>query len=117
MPTVSSVAPLNLGIGDTLTIRGRNFRAGENKNTVVFKRDGQRAVFVRAEEATTTRIRLKVPDKLAQYLSRRSDGTARPTRFRLRILSARFGRTFTATRLSPVVNARHGGRRPRRPPA
>ena len=104
-PTVSVVAPLNLGIGDTLTITGRNFRAGRNRNTVVFKRDGQRAVFVTAAEATTTRIRLKVPDKLAAYLSRRSDGSARPTRFRLRILSARFGRAFTSTRLSPVVSA------------
>jgi hypothetical protein len=46
-----------------------------------------------------------VPDKLATYLSRRSDGSARPTRFRLRILSARFGRSFTSTRLSPVVSA------------
>ena len=109
VPTVSNVAPLNLGIGDTLTITGRNFRAGANRNTVVFKRDGQRAVFVRAEEATATRIRLKVPDKLSQYLSRRSDGTARPTRFRLRVLAARFGRTFTATRLSPVVSAAVSG--------
>jgi hypothetical protein len=109
VPTVSNVAPLNLGIGDTLTITGRNFRAGANRNTVVFKRDGQRAVFVRAEEATGTRIRLKVPDKLAQYLSRRSDGSVRPTRFRLRVLAARFGRTFTATRLSPVVNAATAG--------
>jgi hypothetical protein len=103
VPTVTSVAPLNLAIGDTLTIRGRNFRSGRNRNTVVFKRDGQRAVFVTAQEATATRIRLVIPAKLSQYLSRRSGGTARPTRFRLRILSARFGRAFTATKLSPVI--------------
>src|SRR5215213_1729566 len=104
VPTVTSVAPLNLAIGDTLTIRGRNFRSGRNRNTVVFKRDGQRAVFVTAQEATATRIRLVIPAKLSQYLSRRSGGTARPTRFRLRVLSARFGRAFTATKLSPVVS-------------
>jgi hypothetical protein len=103
VPTVSNVAPLNLAIGDTLTITGRNFRAGRNRNTVVFKRDGQRAVFVTASEATATRIRLVVPTKLSQYLSRRSGGSARPTRFRLRILAARFGRAFTATKLSPVI--------------
>jgi hypothetical protein len=103
VPTVSNVAPLNLAIGDTLTITGRNFRAGRNRNTVVFKRDGQRAVFVTASEATATRIRLVVPTKLSQYLSRRSGGTARPTRFRLRVLSARFGRAFTATKMSPVI--------------
>jgi hypothetical protein len=103
VPTVTNVAPLNLAIGDTLTITGRNFRAGRNRNTVVFKRDGQRAVFVTAAEATRTRIRLVVPTKLSQYLSRRTGGTARPTRFRLRVLSARFGRAFTATKLSPVI--------------
>jgi hypothetical protein len=104
VPTVSSVAPMKLAIGDTLTIRGRNFRAGRYKNTVVFKRDGQRALFVKAREATTTRLRLVVPAKLSAYLSRNSrSGAARPTRFRLRVLARRFGRTFTATKLSPVI--------------
>jgi hypothetical protein len=106
VPTVSSVAPMKLAIGDTLTIRGRNFRAGRNKNTVVFKRDGQRAIFVKAREGTSTRLRLVVPAKLAQYLSHNSkSGAARPTRFRLRVLSKRFGRAFTATKLSPVIAA------------
>ena len=104
VPTVSNVAPLNIAIGDQLTITGRNFRAGKGKNTVVFKRDGQRAVFVSAEQATETQIKLTIPAKLSQYLSRQKGGTARPTRFRLRVLSARFGRAFTATKLSPVVS-------------
>lgn len=104
VPTVSSVAPLHLTIGDQLTIKGRHFRAGKNKNTVVFKRDGQRAVFVRASKATATTLSVTVPAKLAQYLSRRKGGTARPTRFRLRVLAARFGRAFTSTKLSPVIS-------------
>jgi hypothetical protein len=104
VPTVSNVAPLNIAIGDQLTITGRNFRAGKSKNTVVFKRDGQRAVFVTADQATATQIKLTIPAKLSQYLSRRTGGTARPTRFRLRVLSARFGRAFTANKLSPVVS-------------
>src|SRR4051794_13960004 len=104
VPTVSSVAPLNVAIGDQLTIRGRGFRAGKNKNTVVFKRDGQRAVFVTAGESTTTQMRLAIPAKLSAYLSRRAGGTARPTRFRIRILAARFGRAFTSTKLSPVIS-------------
>jgi hypothetical protein len=104
VPTVSNVAPLNIAIGDQLTITGRNFREGKGKNTIVFKRDGQRAVFVTAEQATATQIKLTVPAKLSQYLSRQKGGTARPTRFRLRVLSARFGRAFTATKLSPVVS-------------
>ena len=65
VPTVSNVAPLNIAIGDQLTITGRNFRAGKGKNTVVFKRDGQRAVFVSAEQATATQIKLTIPAKLS----------------------------------------------------
>jgi hypothetical protein len=110
VPTVSSVAPMKLAIGDTLTIRGRNFRAGKNKNTVVFKRDGQRAVFVKAGRSTTRMLRVTIPAKLSSYLSRNSaNGVARPTRFRLRVLSRRFGRTFTATKLSPQVTEAKAG--------
>ena len=36
-------------VGDTISIRGRNFSRGKNKNTVVFKRDGARAVFAKAD--------------------------------------------------------------------
>ena len=46
---------MKLGVGDTLTIRGKNFRAGEGRNSVIFKRDGHRALFVRAGAATRTR--------------------------------------------------------------
>ena len=38
-PTVSSVAPLKLKIGERLTILGKGFLAGKNRDTVVFKRD------------------------------------------------------------------------------
>jgi hypothetical protein len=103
-PRITNVAPLNLGIGDQLTIRGTGFRAGADRNTVVFKRDGGRAVFVKADQATATTIRLTVPTKLSSYLSKKTSGGARPTLFRLRVLSARFGRAFTPTRLSPRIS-------------
>jgi hypothetical protein len=32
------------------------------------------------------------------------DGNPSPTRFRVRVLARKFGRAFTATRLSPVVS-------------
>ena len=38
---------MNAKVGDTISIRGRNFIRGKNKNTVVFKRDGARAVFAK----------------------------------------------------------------------
>ena len=48
-PVVTKVTPMKAGVGDLMTISGKGFRSGKNKNTVVFKRSGQRAVFVKAE--------------------------------------------------------------------
>ena len=52
---------MKLGIGDTLTIRGRNFISGKFKDIVVFQRVRARALFLRADDATPTRIRIRVP--------------------------------------------------------
>ena len=43
---------MQVAIGQKLEIRGRNFRRGRNKNTVVFKRTGGKAVFVKADVGT-----------------------------------------------------------------
>jgi len=101
-PTVTRITPMRAGLGDTLTIRGRNFVPGRNRNTVVFKRDGQPAVFVRAASATRTRLTVVVSDRVGRYL-RTEGGTPVPTRFRLRILARRFGRAFTPLNQSPTI--------------
>lgn len=101
-PTITKVTPLKLEIGQTLTIRGRRFVRGPKKNIVVFKRDGKPAVFARADSATTTRIRMKVPAKLLPFL-RNASGTAVFRRFRLRVLARRLGKAFTPKRLSPRI--------------
>ena len=77
-PVVTTVSPLKLGIGDVMTITGKNFRKGKNKNTVVFKRDGGRAVFVKAPDATTTKIGVTVPAKLLPFLLKQQ-GQAQPS--------------------------------------
>jgi hypothetical protein len=110
-PVITSVTPLKLAVGDTLTIRGRNFTSGELKNVVVFQRVRARAVFVRADRATRTTIRLQVPAKLLPFLTQRG-GKPTPTRFRLRVLSRRFGLSFTSLRLSPVIGPPGTGRVP-----
>lgn len=110
-PVVTSVAPLEAGLGDTLTLRGRQFKRGRAKNTVVFKRDGGRAVFVKADLATTKMLKVRVPEKLGGALIQR-EGFPVPTRFRLRVLSERLGNAFTSTRLSPMI----GPARPPGPP-
>src|SRR5436190_6342046 len=99
-PVVTSVRPMNPKVGDTIVIRGRNFIRGKDKNTVVFKRDGQRAVFAKKTLATSRMISVVVPDTLRPYLP---DNTS--ARFRLRILAQRFSKSFTANSASPVVTA------------
>lgn len=101
-PTIKKVSPTKLGIGDTLTITGKNFRKGKSRNTVVFKKDGGRAVFVRAPKATTTRITVTVPAKLLPFLKQKS-GAPVYTRFRIRVLASRFGKTFTSRAKSPMI--------------
>ena len=99
-PVVTSVRPMAAKVGDTIVIRGRNFKRGKNKNTVVFKRDGQRAVFAKKTLATAKQIRVVVPDSLREFLP---DNTS--ARFRLRILADRFSKSFTKNTSSPTITA------------
>ena len=108
-PVVTSVRPMDVAIGETIEIRGKNFRRGKNKNTVVFKRDGARAVFVKAPVGTAKLLRLQVPASLSEFFAIQA-GAPVATRFRVRILASRFGRSFTSVNRSPIVN-------PPRPPA
>src|SRR5215218_6046486 len=103
-PVITSVQPKDVAVGETLTIRGRNFIRGRSRNTVVFKRDGARAVFVKADVGTRKMLRLQVPDSLQEFFQLNA-GTPVPTRFRLRVLARKFGKKFTSDSLSPIVSA------------
>src|SRR4029078_1154213 len=83
--------------------RGRQFVRGAKKNTVVFTRRGARAVFAKAEYGTAKLLKIQVPASL-QAIMTPKNGNPAPTRFRVRVLARKFGRAFTATRLSPVVS-------------
>ena len=48
LPVVTRVSPMSVQIGQTLEIKGKYFIRGRYRNTVVFKRSGGRAVFVKA---------------------------------------------------------------------
>jgi hypothetical protein len=108
-PTITRVSPLKLGVGDVLTIRGTNFVAGKNRNYVIFQRPRARAVFVKADNATRTKITLVVPAKLVPFLSRKG-GAAVYTRFNLRVLGRRLSPIYTRTSLSPLVGPLPSGR-------
>ena len=101
-PVVTRVAPMHVAIGQKLEIRGRHFRVGRNKNSVVFRRNGGKAIFVKADVGTRKLLRLTVPAKLKASLATRN-GAPVPTRFRIRVLAKRFGKRFTRASRSPVI--------------
>jgi hypothetical protein len=101
-PVITSISPRSLAVGETLTIRGRHFVRGREKNTVAFKRAGAAAVFVKADVGTAKLLKVKLPARLEKVLLVRNGATV-PTRLRLRVLAARFGRSFSGGARVPLV--------------
>jgi hypothetical protein len=108
-PVITGVSPMNTSVGQILQVRGRYFVRGRLKNTLVFKRDGARAVFVKADVATRRLLRVTIPDRLTAAMAVKN-GLPIPTQFKLRVLARKFGKRFTSARLSPFVG-------PQLPPA
>jgi hypothetical protein len=101
-PVITKVTPKNVAVGETLTIHGKNFRSGKAKNTVLFKRDGGKALFVKAGLSTKKKIMVVIPKTLEKYMAVKS---SKPTasRFRLRVLTTKLSKRFTSVKSSPVV--------------
>jgi len=110
-PVITKVSPMDVAIGEVLTIKGRYFLRGKKKNTVVFKRPGARAVFVKADLGTTKLLRVTLPAELQKVFLTKNNAPV-PTRFQLRVLTTRLGKKYTAKKRSPVVSAP----RPPKPP-
>lgn len=101
-PVVTSVSPLTANVGDTLKIRGRYFRLGKGKNSVIFRRDGSPALFVRADISTKKVMSVVVPKRLEEYMTV-ADGKLQPTKFRIRVLARRLGKRYTTLSKSPTI--------------
>jgi hypothetical protein len=101
-PVITKVSPTSVSVGDTLVITGKNFRRGRATNTVLFKRDGGKALFVKADVSTTKRLTVVIPKQLEKYMSAKS-GLPLATRFRLRVLTSRLSKAYTTAKKSPVV--------------
>ena len=68
----------------------------------MFKRDGGKAVFVKAKVGTTKLLRVTVPEKLSKEFTKVGSSVV-PTRFRIRVLSKKFGKQFTKLTRSPLI--------------
>jgi IPT/TIG domain len=109
IPTVKSVKPLKLKIGDKLTITGKYFVSGKRKNTVIFLAKSKRPLFVKADSATSTRISVTVPSALSSFLKKDNTGAGTATRFQIRVLARRLSKTFTSTKHSPIISPASSG--------
>ena len=101
-PVVRDVAPKRANVGQTLTLKGKGFRRGSGKNTVLFKAKGARPVFVKAARSTAKLLKVAVPDKVAGALPT-VNGRQVPARVQLRVLGARLGKRYTSAQRSPLI--------------
>jgi hypothetical protein len=106
-PEVSRVLPMRLGVGETLTLRGKNFNANRKRNTVIFRAPNGRTAFAKPSKASKTKLVVTVPGAVSRLLGKNA-GSSVPTRFSLRVLSGTFSK-FTSRRLSPVITALGSG--------
>jgi hypothetical protein len=102
VPSITRVTPMRVSVGNLLTIRGSHFKAQRLRNTVIFRGPDGRTAFAKPRRATATKLVVRVPAAVARLL-RVSGSRQRPTRLKLRVLSARKFSKFTTRRLSPVV--------------
>jgi hypothetical protein len=100
-PVITKVSPMRVSVGRVITIRGRNFKPGVNKNTVIFRAPNGRTVFGKPIRAGRNKLVVRVPVATSRLL-KLSNSQQQPTRLKLRALTAKFS-SFTSRRLSPVV--------------
>jgi len=98
VPTITSVSPLKTNVGQKLTILGKHFRAGKNRNRVFFLRQGGGIASGQAEYATRTRIVVTIPDAVTPLLR----STSARTLFQIRILTKEYGKSTKPSR-SPWI--------------
>jgi len=102
-PAISKIAPKQLAVGDRLVIKGKNFRSGKDKNTVIFRRNGGGPqVFVKAISASSKLITVEIPERLRSELTL-SNGAPQATRFQIRIVSERTNGSWSTLSKSPLI--------------
>jgi hypothetical protein len=97
-PVVTKVTPKRAKVGDVLVVTGRNFVRGRGKNQVFFLTKGG-GTWTKAADASTKRLKVKIPSKLANLLPANGD----QARIQLRIKAKRLGKN-SAARISPLIS-------------
>ena len=101
-PTITFFSPRQAKIGEVVTVRGRNYLPGRGRTTLVLLPASGGPVFVKADQATSRRLKVRLPARLLSHMNSR-EGVLQRTRFRLRVLARRAGERFTPGRAALVV--------------
>jgi hypothetical protein len=102
-PTITSISPRKIQIGQKLTVKGTGFKPGKGKSSVAFYKSGAPVVFVKADTATATKLVVTVTPKVAALLVVKDDVPV-ATLLRLRIVGTKMSRTWTKNSRSPIVS-------------
>src|ERR1700754_2758224 len=94
-PVITKVTPKTALVGTKMTIQGKYFKRGKAKNSVLFRRDNGKALFVKADVSTTKKLVVVLPPTLEKFMAQKG-GTAVATRFRLRVLAAKLSKKYTS---------------------
>jgi hypothetical protein len=97
-PVIKKISPRNAKVGDVLVITGKNFVRGKGKNSVFFYTTKGGGTFTKALDASTTRLKVEIPKKLATLLPANGD----QARILIRVKGKRLG-ARTAARISPLI--------------
>ena len=108
-PYVKSVSPLNVSVGEELTINGFYFTPGYAENTVVFVAKDGRVSYVRSEHSTKTQLTVIVPKKLERLLPTDANGLKVARKFRIKIIARRMSRLAQGVMSQPLVGPDVGG--------
>ena len=100
-PTIHSVSAMRANVGKTVTIRGTGFSVFVLSNTVSFRGPDGRVALAKPSRASATALVVRVPARVERLLVQK-DGRRLPTRFRLRVITGRYGKLSTR-RHSPVI--------------
>jgi hypothetical protein len=106
-PVITKVTPKTAAVGTKLTIKGKYFKRGKAKNSVLFRRDKGKALFVKADVSTTKSLTVVLPGTLEKYMDSKGSVPV-ATRFRLRVLSAKLSKKWSSGKLSPVISPAKG---------
>ena len=102
-PVITKVTPKTAAVGTKLTIQGKNFKRGKAKNSVLFRRDKGKALFVKADVSTTKQLIVVVPEDAREVHERRGRPTRSPRASACACSPPSSARPSPPTKLSPVI--------------